>query len=733
MFSVLPWSQLLDSSLLSMSSLTSSPAHTWRFFRTGGIDQVNLDTSADIQNLRNLDQKLWVALSCPVKGLEFDEKTLAFIDTNKDGRVRVPEILAAVDLVLASFHDPETIIKGGDTVQVANIKDPVLLASVKQILSNSGIPDSPTISLAQATDTVKIFGQTRFNGDGVITLEGTTGMAREAMEAILSCLGSVPDRSSAAGVDMAKIEGFFAELAAYDGWQKKLEENTAEILPLGDATAAALAALQAVRAKIDDYFARCRIAAYDARATGAVNRAESEYLSLAAKDMKITADELVGFPLSRIEAGKKLNLKAGINPAWVSSLEAFVEKVVYPILGNSINEIDEAQWAAILAKLASYEAWLNSKSGAAVEKLGLPTIRRLLESDAKAELLALVAQDKALEPQINAIGQVERIIRYQRDMYHLLCNFVNFFDFYHPIEYGIFQAGTLYLDSRACELCVKVDDAGKHAALAGLAKAYLVYCDCTRVSTGAKMTIAAAVTNGSADNIMVGRNGIFYDRQGLDWDATVTKIIENPISIREAFWSPYKKFIRFIEEQVAKRAAAADASATDKLASAATTAVDTAASGKSGAPAPKPKFEVGTVAALGVGLGAIGTLLGGFVAGFIALKWWMPLGVLGIVMAISGPSMLIAALKLRQRNLGPILDANGWAINGQVKINIPFGAKLTDVATLPPGSERSLSDPYPERSISWKLYVPLIAFLLVGVYTVHKWVESDSWWFLPQG
>ena len=65
---------------------------------------------------------------------------------------------------------------------------------------------------------------------------------------------------------------------------------------------------------------------------------------------------------------------------------------------------------------------------------------------------------------------------------------------------------------------------------------------------------------------MVGRNGIFYDRKGRDWDATITKIVDNPISLRQAFWSPYKKFVRMIEEQVAKRAAAAEAASTARLA-----------------------------------------------------------------------------------------------------------------------------------------------------------------------
>ena len=55
------------------------PPHTWNFFRTGGLDQVVLATAEDLRSLPSLDQKLWVALSCPVKGLELDEKTLDHI------------------------------------------------------------------------------------------------------------------------------------------------------------------------------------------------------------------------------------------------------------------------------------------------------------------------------------------------------------------------------------------------------------------------------------------------------------------------------------------------------------------------------------------------------------------------------------------------------------------------------------------------------------------------------
>ena len=105
--------------------------------------------------------------------------------------------------------------------------------------------------------------------------------------------------------------------------------------------------------------------------------------------------------------------------------------------------------------------------------------------------------------------------------------------------------------------------------MAALAGTYLAYCDCVRKGTSEKMQILAAFTGGDSDNLMVGRNGIFYDRKGRDWDATITKIMENPISIRQAFWAPYKKVVRMIEEQVAKRAAAADEAAATKLAQAA--------------------------------------------------------------------------------------------------------------------------------------------------------------------
>jgi hypothetical protein len=217
---------------------------------------------------------------------------------------------------------------------------------------------------------------------------------------------------------------------------------------------------------------------------------------------------------------------------------------------------------------------------------------------------------------------------------------------------------------------------------------------------------------------MVGRNGLFYDRKGRDWDATISKIVDNPISIRQAFWSPYKKFVRMIEEQIAKRAAAADAASSDQLAQAATTVAkaDQAAPTK---PAEPKKLDVGVVAALGVAVGAIGGALASLATGMLKLApWQIPLVIVGVVLLISAPAMLIAWLKLRKRNLGPILDANGWAVNARARINVPFGGSLTQVATLPPGSHHdSFSDPFADKKSPWPKLI-VFAVILVFAYCI---------------
>ncbi|HQJ55868.1 MAG TPA: hypothetical protein PLZ80_15155, partial [Planctomycetota bacterium] len=146
-------------------------SHTWRFLRSGGFDQVRLENGADVAHLAELDQKLWVAIACPTKGIEFDQKTLDLLDSDKDGRIRAPEILAAAAWVCRMLKNPDDLAKGAaalplDAINDADPEGAQARASAAQILKNLGKPNAKEISVDDTTDTERIFAQTKFNGDG---------------------------------------------------------------------------------------------------------------------------------------------------------------------------------------------------------------------------------------------------------------------------------------------------------------------------------------------------------------------------------------------------------------------------------------------------------------------------------------------------------------------------------------------------------------------------------------
>src|SRR5208282_5896533 len=95
----------------------------------------------------------------------------------------------------------------------------------------------------------------------------------------------------------------------------------------------------------------------------------------------------------------------------------------------------------------------------------------------------------------------------------------------------------------------------------------------------------------------------------------------------------------------------------------------------------------------------------------VIAPWQLPLVAIGIMLLISGPAVLLAYIKLRKRNLGPILDANGWAINTKARINVPFGTRLTGIAQLPPGASVDLQDRYAEKWTVWPKFLVVVFFI----------------------
>ena len=643
--------------MANITNLISKEGYDWKFSTVGGVTRVNIETGEDIAHLDELDQKLWTVLSSPVKGLEFDEKTLALLDADKDGKIRVHEVVAASQWLRNVLVDMDYLLEGNDNIE---------------------------------------FGAICNN-----TEEGMKVI--EAAKMILAKLGISKD-----AISLQDVNEYMAIYEEKCKEEYKADDSEPYTPPYGDKSDDAEAAVNAVRQKVADWFMRCKLVQFDEEASPVLDVQVEKIAAISGNNLSNSVDEIAEYPLARPTKEALLPLKNGINPAWHAAIGTLCA-TVSDLDGKET--VAEEEWNAIVAKIDAYTAW------------------KAAGETAMNETIAAQVDEHAA-----AIEPVEKLLRYCRDYFRLLHNYVVFKDFYRRDDnlQAVFQAGKLYIDQRCCELCVKVSDMGKSTASAGKSGMYLIYCHCVSKGGGKEMDIVAALTDGEIGGLHEGKNAIFYDRSGQDWDATVTKIIDNPISVRQAFWSPYRKFGNWVTDKITKSASEKESKQFDEMTSKADTAStnltakpEEGAAGekKAAAPFDIAKFA-GIFAAIGLAFGAIGAALG-MLGSFVVAKWYNIILLLAaVVILISGPSMLLAWLKLRKRNLGPVLNANGWAINSNVKINTTFGKTLTSMAKYP---KVVAADPFADKKtplwrkvLCWVL-VLAIAFVLIFKLAAHRW------------
>ena len=719
-----------------MTLLNNNKGYKWNFENIGGTTRVKITTGEDLMHLEELDPKMWTVLSCPLKGLEIDEKSLSFMDCDGDGKLRVNDVICTSRWVTGALKDADLLLEGKDSIDIENINredacGSKLYAAAKQVLMNLG-KEGTVISLTDIADSSAIFAKTRFNGDGVIIEASAEGAEdKAAIAAAVAVTGGTLDRSGVQGVTAAQVEEFYKALADYAAWKEAEVEA-----PYGDQTDKAIELYNALDAKVKDFFVRSRLAAFSPDSTSSLDVQTAQIQAISAENLTGKTADIAAYPIARVDGKDRIDLSAPVNPAWAAQFEALRKIAVDP----EAEVLTEDDWNAIGARFAAYSAWKSAKAGAGVEALGLDAVKNFIAQDRKAAILDLVAQDAALSEEAANIALVDKFLHVFRDFYRLVRNFVTFHDFYDKKKetLAIFQSGVLMIDQRACRFCMNVADMAKHNSMAASSGMYLVYCDCTTKTVAGKIQIVAAVTVGEVGDLMVGKNAIYYDNKGLEWDAVITKIVDNPISIAQAFWSPYRRMATAVENLISKNAADKDA----KIMKEATTKINAAPSSiPSGGSALSPEtdkkmgeaFDIGKFAgifaALGMAVGMIGSALVSLAKGIVALKWWqLIMAFAGVMLVISGPAMVMAWLKLRRRNIAPLLNANGWAINVSSKISILFGETLTDIAKYP---KLKLKDPYARKGLApWKKWV--ISLSAVVVVAAGLWLGNLlSWAGLP--
>ncbi len=463
--------------------------------------------------------------------------------------------------------------------------------------------------------------------------------------------------------------------------------------------------------------------------TDALKIADIKDETLAAVAKKIDADANAVVDLSEVDAA--------IAAVTIEPQVATLVEAVAPYESDVIAAYNEkkAEYAAYFetAKLAKLGLAVLAEDAAKpgmsekdFTEMGekIAAYEAIVAANAAAESAAADANAAALSAAQSEFVPLRKLLLLKRDFYLLLRNFLTLEDFYDKDNQlkAIFQAGVLVIDQRACHLCVRVADMGKQDAQAAAAGMFLIYCDCISRKLGTSMKIVAAVTVGEIRNLTVGKNAIFYDRAGNDYDATIYKVIDNPISIGQAFWSPYRKFGNWITDLINKSAAEKDSKAFEDMK---TNATDATAKNEDGS-AKKNAFDIakfaGIFAAIGMAVGFIGEFLVSLATGVSSLAWWqLLLAIVGILLVISGPAMILAYMKLRRRNLAPLLNANGWAVNADSLVNVLFGNTLTEAVQFP---KMNLQDPFAKKGLScgqkWAIAIAVVVVLsAAALLTMH--------------
>lgn len=339
-----------------------------------------------------------------------------------------------------------------------------------------------------------------------------------------------------------------------------------------------------------------------------------------------------------------LPLTDHLNPKHLEAVLAFAEKCVTPLLGAR-ETLSRMEWKRVKTAFAPYRAWTAAKP--------------VLHADALA----------ALEVE-------ERVLRYKLHLGEFLENFVNMKRLYSNEALAIFQMGTLRIDAKELHLCFHVDAEGPHAALAGKSNCCVLYLKLTCPATKAVRTLCAVVTAGRVAGLYVGRNGVFCDRDGKCWEATITKIVENQVSLAEAFWSPWKKLGDGIAAVVKKFLGDRQKASEETLKPLAAPKPAGEASGSAGGAA-----LASSVAAIGIGVGMVGAAAASLMAVLSSMVWWKILiSIVALVLLVSLPSVILTWFKLRRRDLCAILNASGWAINRPMRFSVVRARAFTQCA-----------------------------------------------------
>ncbi len=703
------------------------------FRRFGRSHHLRIRTVDDLRAAVELDRAHWVATSAPAGAFNCDPAFLAALDADGDGRILHHELAGAIQWTLGMLRDPSGLVERStslrlDVVNADEGQGRRIIDSARRILHRLGRADGESVSLADVRHIRAEVEARPVSEAGVVLPEAfeDAEVGRFA-DGVISTVGGADHPGGTPGVSAAKLDEFLSLAAGHLEWRATGEippgQQSTDVMPLGADTPSAAAAYRAVRDKVDQYFAQCVAVSYDPRTAGRIRPGDAELGELDFDDPGAIDAFLADSPLASPRGDGVLDFEGEINPHYAASLDALRRKVVEPLLGDSVPVLSREQWKRVEALLTPHEAWSAGKVGAAVERLGADTLRRYVEGPFAGRVRERIARSAETAFVLDNIRLTEKLILCQANLIDFANNFVSFPHVYETGRRAMFELGTLVMDGRHYNLAVRVDSRAEHVAVASNGTMFLLYVEVVPPGGAGRYEAVVPVTSGGKGNLFVGKRGVFRDVAGRELDARVVQIVENPISVAEALWSPFRRIGRLLSGKIEALGSAAER----KFEERATTAVQRVESAAETPQAPEPAPPSGTSRGLmaggllmggGVALAALGSAIAYIAKTVSTVHWWQIVAVIGgVILAVMLPVSVVAILKLRRRDLSAILEGAGWAINARMRLTWSQSRYFTRRPRYPKGARGV-------RRHGWRWLIA--AVVLAGAIYAVAWYATRS-------
>ncbi len=696
------------------------PAGKFRFRLIGGSLQLRIDDAEALNNVLLLDEAFWAMTGVNVASLRFERRFLNFLDADGDGHIRCTEVKEAVKFLLGSLRDLSGVISGSEKIYLNSINPDApgaaaLCDSFRLIAGNLGKSESDGLSAGEICSDSTTIGFSRRNGDGIITPDADIAANLSEMIANIIASGRVAqDRSGVSGVSRNEIDSFAAAAAARLAHAAEAESDPA-VMVYGENTPVAWSALKDCENLIDGYFLNAAAAGFFTGDPGRTGKMEC------AADLMVPAD--VRKMLESAVAAKpaengELDFNALLNPLYADKLHALEKS---PVLASFCvdRKLSAANWQRAKAALAPYGAWLaKDPAGDGLESFSREQLQLFIDGNELDELRNLCDADLSFATAVGGSTELLKLTLFQQYMLEFLNNFVALPELFNPRRPSRLQMGKLIMDGRHFTLTVPVHNLAEHKRIIQSSDICVLYVEISRSVAGAveKQLLAVAVTGGTMRTLFVGKHGIFMDTDGNIYDARITDMVDQPVSVWEALKSPFFRFADFLGKQAEKIFNTRNAEIQKNM---------TAEFSKNAAvkPAAAPAAPAANLPMMlmggGIGIAALGSSVAFIAKSLQNVSFFTVLAVIaGIMVIFGGPIVVLSLVKLYRRNLARFLESCGCAVNRPMRLTRRMGAIFTFVPKRPKGELLMLDPaelihlPAKNRTLFWKVAAMLLALLL---------------------